>query len=87
MLFYCWASVADNGPTLKQHWLNVSCLLGHNIKIIKHDIFWGFSLQTRYIDPMLFECWSTVRDVGPTFKQTLCRRLLFAGFYFLKYLK
>ena len=31
MLFYCWAGVADNGPTLKQHWLNVSCLLGHNI--------------------------------------------------------
>ena len=31
MLFYCWASVADNGPTLKRHWLNVSCLLGHNI--------------------------------------------------------
>ena len=27
MLFYCWASVADNGPTLKRHWLK----LGHNI--------------------------------------------------------
>ena len=24
----CWASVADNEPTLKQHWVNVSCLLG-----------------------------------------------------------
>ena len=28
MLFQCRANVADGGPTLKQHWLNVSCLLG-----------------------------------------------------------
>ena len=28
MLFYCWADVKDDGPTLKQHWVNVSCLLG-----------------------------------------------------------
>ena len=28
MLFYCWADVEDVGPTLKEHWLNVSCLLG-----------------------------------------------------------
>ena len=27
VLFECWATVADGGPTLKQHWLNVSCLL------------------------------------------------------------
>ena len=25
--------------------------------------------QTRVIDPMLFECWSAVFDVGPTLKQ------------------
>ena len=25
MLFQCWSSVADGGPTLKQHWVNVSC--------------------------------------------------------------
>ena len=24
MLFECWASVADAGPTFKQHWLNAS---------------------------------------------------------------
>ena len=23
MLFQCWASVEDGGPTLKQHWMNV----------------------------------------------------------------
>ena len=28
MLFLCWADVGDGGPTLKQHWVNVSCLLG-----------------------------------------------------------
>ena len=28
MLVQCWASVADGGPTLHQHWVNVSCLLG-----------------------------------------------------------
>ena len=29
MLFQCWASVEDGGPTLKLHWVNSSCLLGH----------------------------------------------------------
>ena len=29
MLFQCWASVEDGGPTLKQlKWVNVPCLLG-----------------------------------------------------------
>ena len=28
MLFQCWASVEDGGPTLKRHWINASCLLG-----------------------------------------------------------
>ena len=28
MLFKCWASVEDGGPTFKQHWVNASCLLG-----------------------------------------------------------
>ena len=25
IMFYCWASVADKGPTLKQHWVNMCC--------------------------------------------------------------
>ena len=29
MLFQCWASIEDGGPTLKQHWVRVSCVLGH----------------------------------------------------------
>ena len=28
MLFWCWADVEDGGPTLKQLWAIVSCLLG-----------------------------------------------------------
>ena len=28
MLGQCWAAVFDVGPTLTQHWFNVSCLLG-----------------------------------------------------------
>ena len=28
MLAQCWASVVDGGPTLSQHWVNFSCLLG-----------------------------------------------------------
>ena len=30
MLFQCWASVQDGGPTLKQHRLNASYVLGIN---------------------------------------------------------
>ena len=29
MLFLCWSDVEDGGQTLKQHWLNASCLLGY----------------------------------------------------------
>ena len=28
MLFQCWATVFDAGPTLQQHWISVPCLLG-----------------------------------------------------------
>ena len=28
MLFQCWVSVEDGGPTLKQNWVNALCLLG-----------------------------------------------------------
>ena len=28
MLFQCWASVENDGPTLKQHRVNLPCFLG-----------------------------------------------------------
>ena len=31
MLFQCWHTVFDSGPTLKQHWVNVPCLLGSDL--------------------------------------------------------
>ena len=34
VLILCWASVADGGPELDQHWVNVSCLLGSRRRII-----------------------------------------------------
>ena len=30
MLFQCWPSVCDAGPTLKQHWVNAPCFLGYS---------------------------------------------------------
>ena len=43
MLGNCWSSVEDGGPTITQHWVNASCLLGsynndtqHNTMIIDH---------------------------------------------------
>ena len=35
LLFQCWASVEDGGPTLKQHWVNAPSLLG-KITVIHH---------------------------------------------------
>ena len=33
MLLSCWTSVADDDPTLPQHWINVSCFLERNIML------------------------------------------------------
>ena len=42
VLVKCWDSVADRGPTLYQHWVNVSCLVGMAkgvFQIFKSEIF------------------------------------------------
>ena len=36
MLFHCWATGEDGGPTLKQHRVNVSCLLGWTSEALDH---------------------------------------------------
>ena len=33
MCLYCWAIICDSGPTIQQHWANVSCLLGWYISV------------------------------------------------------
>ena len=50
MLFQCWVDVKDVGPTLKQQWVNASCLLARS------------SFQTpltRDVGLMLFYFWET----------------------------
>ena len=47
MLFKCWASVADGGPTFKQHWINESCLLCGLIQSIDLDCLRWRELLTR----------------------------------------
>ena len=38
MLFLCRADVKDSGPTLEQHWVNASCLLGTLLFVVsQHD--------------------------------------------------
>ena len=32
MLFKCWPTVFDIGPTLTQHWVNAPCLLGSSAR-------------------------------------------------------
>ena len=44
MMFQCWPTVLDAGPTLKQHWVNASCLLAiatrniSNVKVTKWSL-------------------------------------------------
>ena len=38
MLGYCWPIVFDAGPTLTQHWTNVSCLLGSGMARVKQPM-------------------------------------------------
>ena len=38
MLVECWASVLDVGPILQQHWVDISCLLGHLIQTDTREI-------------------------------------------------
>ena len=38
-LVQCWASVADGGPTLDRHWVNVCCLL-NSCHIVRFTLTW-----------------------------------------------
>ena len=75
MLFQCWASVEDGGPTLKQNWVNASFVCwdaeinnGH-LDIVTMIHLEYNAQQTRGIHSMLFQCWAHVEDGGPTLKQ------------------
>ena len=58
MLFYCWASVVDGGPALKQHW-SVPCV-GWELDVYVeatltfkalHYIFYPLEFVSSYGDP------------------------------------
>ena len=57
-LFECWPAVSDVGPTLKQHWVNVSCLLGSAPVI-----------NSRPNTATLTNCWASVVGGVPALKQ------------------
>ena len=63
MLFQSWASVADDGLTLKQHRVNVSfCLVGgRRGRCHTHP--------SKHIDLRLDQCWASVVDDGPSLVQ------------------
>ena len=50
MLVYFWASVADGGPKIDQHWVNVSCLLA------------SIPAKRKIVEPKLIYCWSSGVD-------------------------
>ena len=58
MLFECWPAVSDVGPALKQHWVNVLCLLGSAPVI-----------NSRPNTATLTKCWACVVEGVPALKQ------------------
>ena len=46
MLFQFWASVEDGGPTLQQHWMNVSCLPGNARAVHTSTLLVGLQLMS-----------------------------------------
>ena len=58
MLFECWPAISDVGPAIKQHWVNVSCLLGS-----------APVLNRRPNTATLTICWASVVDGVPAMKQ------------------
>ena len=62
MLVHCWSAVYDVGPTVNQHWVNVSCLLGLGQYIVK---------QTRDARSTLPQYWANFDYIESTLDLTL----------------
>ena len=69
MLYQCWTSVEDVGPTLIQHWVNATCLLGCCFKVYSRPCVGVVLVQRRRrfigIEPAM-GC-----DNGPTLSRNL----------------
>ena len=74
------ARVCDGKPVLKRHWVDVSCLLGIVLYTSWPLIPDHLAIQqTPGIHTMLFDCWPTVFDAGPTLKQHWVNDLCLLG--------
>ena len=62
-----WLNVGDIGPALKHYLTTYSCML--ELVYAAQVRGGGLVQQTRYIEPLLVQCWSTVYDAGPTLNQ------------------
>ena len=51
MLFECWVSVVDGGPTFKQHWLSASCFLGPDLDVSIYGLSSAHYRQDRVAQP------------------------------------
>ena len=48
MLNQCWASITDGGPTLNQHQIYVSCLLGHHCGLLHLSHLYDWLIQVAF---------------------------------------
>ena len=71
MLVKCWPTVCDAGPTLNQHWVDVSCLLGCLQGLWPQFLYPLIALVcrictgTRFYSSWTYYCmWSNVYDVS-----------------------
>ena len=66
MLYKCFFVFWDFDPALGYHRVTRDATSNEQWM----DASWlPFAQQTRYIHPMMFQCWATVFDAGPTLKQ------------------
>ena len=64
------ARVGDGGPALNWNLVDLSCLLGIVLQTSRSLIRVHLAIQqTRGIHTMLFQCWPTVFDAGPTVRR------------------
>ena len=67
MVFLCWSTVYDAGPTLNQHWFNVLCLLDLNIRL--------FNSNVSHVKPNLVSVWSCYSESYPHVGERVQRQL------------
>ena len=78
----CWASVVGGVPALKQRWLHVIVQRYARLpvwSVCPRGIHNNTQLTQGDVESMLVQRLSTIYDVGPTLRQLLIQRLVFAG--------